>query len=198
MHNSNIIRIFAPEMKFERIIDGKDHLWAVRDMNKSSNELVALFQKWNDAEYLWDFFIENMDDLQEFFHIERISEAVEDTINDAEQLERLILDIPYTENLDELFLPLGSADTVIRELAREKAKNWNRTDHASWLRVYAIRLEKNVFVVTGGAIKLTRTMQERAHTQEELTKLNQCRQFLMDNGVFDSDSFISMIEEDNI
>ena len=32
-------------MKFERIIDGKDHLWAVRDMNKSSNELVALFQK---------------------------------------------------------------------------------------------------------------------------------------------------------
>ena len=198
MHNSNIIRIFAPEMKFERIIDGKDHLWAVRDMNKSSNELVALFQKWNDAEYLWDFFIENMDDLQEFFHIERISEAVEDTINDAEQLERLILDIPYTENLDELFLPLGSADTVIRELAREKTKNWNRTDHASWLRVYAIRLEKNVFVVTGGDIKLTRTMQERAHTQEELTKLNQCRQFLMDNGVFDSDSFISMIEEDNI
>ena len=198
MHNSKIVRIFAPEMKFERIIDGKDHLWAVRDMNKSSNELVALFQKWNDAEYLWDFFIENMDDLQEFFHIERISEAVEDTINDAEQLERLILDIPYTENLDELFLPLGSADTVIRELAREKAKNWNRTDHASWLRVYAIRLEKNVFVVTGGAIKLTRTMQERAHTQEELTKLNQCRQFLMDNGVFDSDSFISMIEEDNI
>ena len=87
---------------------------------------------------------------------------------------------------------------MIRELAREKARNWNRTDHASWLRVYAIRLEKNVFVVTGGAIKLTHTMQERAHTQEELKKINQCRQFLMDNGVFDSDSFISMIEEDNI
>ena len=68
----------------------------------------------------------------------------------------------------------------------------------SWLRVYAIRLEKNVFVVTGGAIKLTRTMQERAHTQQELTKLNQCRQYLMDSGVFDADSFISMIEEDNI
>lgn len=29
---------------------------------------------------------------------ERISEAVEDTINDAEQLERLILEIPYTDN----------------------------------------------------------------------------------------------------
>jgi len=102
-------------MKFERIIEGKDHLWAVRDMNKPKNELAALFQKWNDAEYLWDFF-----------------------------------------------------------------------------------LEKNVFVITGGAIKLTRTMQERSHTQAELDKLNQCRQFLASNGVFDSDSFISMIEEDNI
>jgi len=102
-------------MKFERIIEGKDHLWAVRDMNKPKNELAALFQKWNDAEYLWDFF-----------------------------------------------------------------------------------LEKNVFVITGGAIKLTRTMQERSHTQAELDKLNQCRQYLASNGVFDSDSFISMIEEDNI
>ena len=185
-------------MKFERIIEGKDHLWAVRDMNKPNNELAALFQKWNDAEYLWDFFLENQNDLQEFFHIERISEAVEDTIDDAEQSERLILEIPYAENLDELFIPLSSADMTIRELAREKARNWNRTGHASWLRVYAIRLEKNVFVITGGAIKLTRTMQERSHTQAELDKLNQCRQFLASNGVFDSDSFISMIEEDNI
>ena len=86
---------------------------------------------------------------------------------------------------------------AIRELARQKARNWSRIDHASWLRIYAIRLEKNVFVVTGGAIKLTHTMQERVHTQLELDKLNLCRQYLVDNGVFDSESFISMIEEDN-
>lgn len=195
MHISKIVRIFATDMKFERIIEGKDHLWAVRDMNKPNNELAALFQKWNDAEYLWEFFMDNLDDLQEFFHIERISEAVEDTIDDAEQLERLILEIPYTENLDELFHPLGSADLVIRELTREKARNWERTGHVSWLRVYAIRVEKNVFIITGGAIKLTHAMQDRAHTQKELGKLNQCRQYLLDNGVFDSDSFISMIEE---
>ncbi len=183
-------------MRFERIIDGKDHLWAVRDMDKPNNELATLFQKWNDAEYLWEFFLENQDDLQEYFHIERISEAVEDTIDDAEQLERLILEMPYSENLDELFRPLGSTDLVIRELTREKARNWERIGHASWLRVYAIRIEKNVFVITGGAIKLTPTMQDRSHTQEELNKLNLCRQYLIDNCVFDSDSFITMIEED--
>ena len=183
-------------MVFERILEGKDHLWAVRNMEKPKNELALLFDSWNDIGFLMDFFMENLDDLKQFFHIQRISDAIDDTMDDAEELQRLILDIPYTENLDELFTPLGSADLTIRELTREKARNWDRIDHASWLRVYAVRLEKNVFVVTGGAIKLTRSMQERPHTQEQLDKLNSCRQYLLNNGVFDADSFISLIEED--
>ena len=183
-------------MVFERILEGKDHLWAVRDMEKPKNELALLFDSWNDIGFLMDFFMENLDDLKQFFHIQRISDAIDDTMDDAEELQRLILDIPYTENLDELFTPLGSADLTIRELTREKARNWDRIGHASWLRVYAIRLEKNVFVATGGAIKLTRSMQERPHTQEQLDKLNSCRQYLLNNGVFDADSFISLIEED--
>lgn len=31
-------------MKFERIIEGKDHLWAVRDMSKEVNELTELME----------------------------------------------------------------------------------------------------------------------------------------------------------
>lgn len=183
-------------MKFERVINGKDHLWAVRDLAKPKNELAMLFDTWNDMQYLMQFFIDNFNDLKDHFHIERIREAIEDTLDDAEELERLILDIPFTDNLDQLFRPLGSTDMSMTELTREKARNLNRIGHASWLRVYAIRLEENVFVITGGAIKLTRTMQERPHTQEQLDKLNCCRQFLIDNGVFDNDSFISLIEED--
>lgn len=155
-----------------------------------------MFQSWNDIGYLMDFFMANFEDLKKYFHIERISDAIEDTLDDAKQLERLILDIPYTEKLDELFKPLGETDLIIRELAREKARNWGRTRHTSWLRIYAIRLEKDVFVITGGAIKLTRAMQERPHTQEQFDKLNKCRQYLVDNGVFDADSFISLTEED--
>ena len=188
--------IFVVDMRFERIIEGKDHLWAVRDMAKPKNELALLFDAWNDMEYLMQFFIDNFSDLKDRFHIERISDAIEDTLDDAEQLERLILDIPFTDNLDELFKPLGTMDMSVWELAREKARNWDRSGHASWLRVYAIRLEENVFVITGGAIKLTRTMQERPHTKEQLDKLNSCRQFLISNGVFDADSFIDLRKED--
>lgn len=139
--------------------------------------------------------MENFEDLKDFFLIERLDEAVNDTFEDAEVLQELVLDFPYTEHLDDLFKPLDLSDSRVRELSREKARNWDRKRHASWLRIYAIRLEPNIYVVTGGAIKLTRTMQEREHTALELRKLNQCKEYLKANGVFDQYSFVELTNE---
>jgi hypothetical protein len=183
------------DMRFVRIIKNCDHLWAVKDPNKELNELTELFSQWNNADYLLRFFTENFEDLKSYFHIERISQAIQDTFDDAEDLEELILEFPYTENLDDLFKPLDKTDAGCAQLSREKARRWNRAHHASWLRVYAIRLEPNVYVVTGGAIKLTRTMQEREHTMAELTKLNECKNYLKANGVFDQDSFVELTKD---
>lgn len=182
-------------MEFVRIIDGYDHLWAVKARGKDADELTILFRNWTNGEYLLDFFLEHFADLESFFHIERLDEAVNDTFEDAEALQKLVLDFPYTEHLDELFRPLDLTDTRTRELSREKARNWDRNRHASWLRIYAIRLEPNIYVVTGGAIKLTRTMQEREHTALELQKLNRCKDYLKANGVFDQDSFVELTNE---
>ena len=183
-------------MKFVRIIPQYNHLWAVKSPDEEVDELTLLFRKWNNAEYLLDFFMENFEDLKGFFKIDRIDQAVEDTFEDAEALEELVLDFPYTEHLDELVRPLGVSDTRMSELTREKARNWNRDFHASWLRIYAIRLEPDVYVVTGGAIKLSRTMQEREHTAIELDKLNRCKAYLIANGVFDQDSFVELTNEE--
>jgi len=90
-------------MKFVRIIPKYNHLWAVKSPDEEVDELTLLFRKWNNAEYLLNFFIENFEDLKDFFKIERIDQAVEDTLEDAEALEELVLDFPYTEHLDELF-----------------------------------------------------------------------------------------------
>ena len=182
-------------MKFVRVIPHYNHLWAVKSPDEEIDELTLLFRKWNNAEYLLDFFMENFDDLKSFFKIERLDQAVEDTFEDAEALEELILEFPYTENLDELFKPLDITDTRMSELTREKARNWDRERHASWLRIYAIRLEPNVYVITGGAIKLSRTMQERDHTALELVKLNRCKSYLKSNGVFARDSFVELVNE---
>lgn len=179
-----------------RVLENYDHLWSVKDPLKDADELTLLFRKWNDGEYLFDFFMENLEDLKSYFHIARIDQAVNDTFDDAEALQELVLEFPYTEHLDELFKPLGTNDSRLRELNREKARNWCCKQHDSWLRIYAIRLEPNIYVVTGGAIKLTRTMQEREHTTIELEKLNRCKAYLKAHGVFDQDSFVDFYNED--
>lgn len=182
-------------MNFVRSIKGYDHLWSVKYPEKEADELTMLFRNWSNGNYLLDFFLSNMEDLKNFFHVQRISEAIKDTVEDAQVLQKLILDFPYTEHLDGLFHPLSLSDNRVTEMTREKARNWDRDRHASWLRIYAIRVQEDVFVVTGGAIKLTPAMQDRPHTQEELEKLNQCREFLKNNGVIDQDSFVDLIKE---
>ena len=170
-------------------------MWSVKYPEKEVDELTILFRNWNNGSYLLDFFLSNMEDLRNFFHVHKITDAIKDTVEDAQVLQKYILDFPYTEHLDGLFHPLSLSDNRVVEMTREKARNWGRDDHASWLRIYAIRVQEDVFVVTGGAIKLTPAMQDRPHTQEELDKLNQCREFLKNNGVIDQDSFVDLIKE---
>lgn len=183
-------------MKFVRAIPGYNHLWVVRDEHKTADELTLLFRQWSNVNYLLDFFLANLNDLRDFFHIEKVSNAIQDTMEDARALERLILEFPFTEKLDGLFHPLSLRDIRNQELTREKARNWDRQRHASWLRIYAIRIEPNVYIITGGTIKLTAKMQDRIHTLTELNKLNACRDFLQQNGIFDKDSFIDFFEEE--
>jgi hypothetical protein len=49
--------------------------------------------------------------------------------------------------------------------------------------------------VTGGAIKLTATMQEREHTLRELHNMEKVRQFLVANQVIDEDAFVDYFKE---
>lgn len=108
----------------------------------------------------------------------------------------------YNWNNSCIFAPQNNTKYEIRFhhrrralLSREKARLQQRPHHASWLRIYAIRLEKGIYIVTGGAIKLTRTMQEREHTLLELQKMEQVRKFLLENGIIDEDSFIEFIND---
>ena len=80
-------------------------------------------------------------------------------------------------------------------LGKEKARLRNTPRHASWLRIYAIKLEPGIYVVTGGAIKLTRTMQEREHTLKELVRMEKVRRFLLDNDIADRESFVDYLSE---
>lgn len=62
--------------------------------------LSMLFRQWSNINYLLDFFFANLEDLKDFFRIEKVGDAIKDTMEDAQELERLILDFPYTEQTD--------------------------------------------------------------------------------------------------
>lgn len=105
------------------------------------------------------------------------------------------MDISPDADLDEIFRPLENNRTSEMLLGKEKARLRNIHRHASWLRIYAIKLESGIYIITGGAIKLTRTMQEREHTLVELARMEKVRRFMIESGISDMDSFNDYIRE---
>ncbi|MDE5568432.1 MAG: hypothetical protein K2J12_08300 [Muribaculaceae bacterium] len=181
-------------MKFDLITEN-GNLWAVRYDNCLDNVLDAILDQWNDVVWLRSFFKKNVVDLASYFKITEVNQAIYDTIEDSERLQCLIMDISPDANLDEIFRPLENERTSEMLLGKEKARLYNTPRHASWLRIYAIKLEPGIYIITGGAIKLTRTMQEREHTLVELARMEKVRRFLLENDIADMDSFNDYLTE---
>ena len=185
-------------MTFDEI-SGDGRLWAVRYDGDSDNILYLTLGRWYDIEWLADFFFaNNKEDLADYFKITDLNQAIYDTISDAAELECLILDVNPDVDLDLIFRPLENLRASEMLLGKEKAKGKGVRCHASWLRLYAIRFQKNAYLITGGAIKLTRTMQEREHTLEELRRLEMVRNMLIGEGVTDLDGFSDYVENTQI
>lgn len=92
-------------MTFDKILDD-GRLWAVRYDGDNDNALQNVFNQWNDPEWLWGFFTENLSDLESYFKITDVDQAIFDTMEDSSELECLILDISPDANLDKMFRPL--------------------------------------------------------------------------------------------
>ncbi len=181
-------------MEFDRITDN-ENLWAVRYDNCPDNILDVVLDRWNDVSWLRSFFKRNIGDLAAYFKITDVNKAIYDTIDDSERLQCLIMDISPEANLDRIFRPLDNGRTSEMLLGKEKAKVRDTPRHASWLRIYAIKLDPGIYVITGGTIKLTRTMQEREHTLAELIRMEKVRNFLIENDISDMDSFRDYLTE---
>ena len=180
-------------MTFDKI---HNNLYAVREEGHEDNVLYELFEEWNDIGYLYSFFKENKERLHNYFHVRTIRQAVDDTPDDAEYLEYVLLYIEKEESLDDIFIALdkNKPDTY---LFRSKARNWERRNHDSWLRIYALKLSDGIYVITGGAIKMVGKMQENEITLDQLQKLDRCRSYLKECGVCDYDGFCDLINNEN-
>jgi len=183
-------------MKIVRIIvDPRPTLYAIEYNEYVKNELDRNFDFWNDPELLTEFFRENRGDLRGYnlFHNTNYSveDAVSKTLNDAENLENLLLDKAENGNEDEFeilqtfFAQLDDMETKLYPLQKSKGK----LHYNSWLRLYAIRIDKHLYVITGGAIKLTKKMEQRDHTIAELDKMEEVIRFLRSKQLINEEEF---------
>jgi hypothetical protein len=174
-------------------IFGKN-LFAIKYAGETKDEFSRLFELWQDAEYLEEFFETNKTDLENgFWGSKSVEDAIFETFDYAQKFEHKLLELSgqneedQLSGLERIFKPLYNSQYQIATLNKSKARE-------TWLRIYALRVDKNVYIVTGGAIKLTQKMQDRKHTSLELKKIESCRRYLLDNGIVDVDGVIEKIE----
>ena len=103
-------------------ITGDRKLWAVHFEGEDDNELYKVFNNWADVVWLRAFFKENIDDLNAYFKITDIKEAISDTIEDSERLRYIIMDISPETDLSKIFRPLDNNQASDVMLQKEKAR----------------------------------------------------------------------------
>jgi hypothetical protein len=183
-----IVSIFAQENK-------REGLFSIHLKGELEDELTKCIHQWLlDPQYLHDFFTLHQKDLNSGFYGKTISiqQAINYTRNEAEFLFTKLEELAISgtkignDNLSLAFQPLRNNEYIRIELQQVKAKT--QIDKR-WLRIYAIKVGPNTFIVTGGAIKLVATMNERTHLLKEKQKLDDIKHYLKQEGILDKDDF---------
>jgi len=160
-----------------------ENLFAFHYENEVFNEYERLMILWTDIEYLRTFAIRNNIKDRKLF--------VKNIRDDAEYIQDLMEEISNGKSkLEHFFRPLNDFETGERVLSLQKGKL-----KQCELRLYAVRIDNNLFVITGGAIKLQHIfkMDEHPDTQQEKVKMEKARDYLLENGVFNEDSFFELL-----
>lgn len=151
--------------------------------NEKLHEFSRLFDFWNDPLRLRAFFEENEEDLKDtYWDGITIDEAIIKTKTEAKELEAVLLEYAESgktirlKNLSMLFKPLSDGKYE-KDFEKDKVKVEGKK---KWIRLYAIRIEANFFIVCGGAIKLRKTLNDRTYLLKELEKMEITRDYLMD------------------
>lgn len=165
-------------------------LYAFQFDDETENELQKALIQWRDTEYLFEFIQHHQADIPANENQQLLPQKL---IHDADQIDDILWE--YAEEqipLEQFFKPLHNQEYQAVVLSKQKGRY-----QRSYLRLYALKIDENCFVITGGAIKFTKLMEEREHTLKELQKLEQCRSYLQENDVFDADSFYELMNEEH-
>lgn len=166
-----------------------DRLFALKYEGEADNEYDRLMDLWTDTEYVRNFL--NANDMDIPIHKTK-RQFVNYIRQDAYNIDEQLIKITETtdQSLSYFFKPLYNNEYEFKILSLQKGRQ-----HC--LRLYAIKIDEDTFIITGGAIKLPlhHLMEDREHTRVELQKLERAKSYLKENGVFDEDSFFEFLNE---
>lgn len=168
--------------------------------NKSEYEKA--FENLFSAQYVRSYLKDNLEYIKssDVYKGENLEQALIGIRNERDEiLKRLNADVLKIPNcLEELFQPLTNTDYRERPLKPSKLKlesKHDRTFKNSKIRIYAIRVTKNMFVVTGAAIKLVKEMKDHPDTNAEEIKINQVRNWMKNNNIETEDDLTYYYEQ---
>lgn len=172
----------------------KDHLYSVQYDGCSESEFTRLFNLWKNPENV-DLFIDTYKDLMisPFWVAQGISASYARRLitQEAVATESHFLDLYLNTingdvpDFNQEFVFLDKQVFEFRLRSKHKMYGTHGKDCPSFLRIYAIKVENNCFLITGGAIKLTHRMDEAEYLQEEVRKLNTVHDWLEQEYILD-------------
>ena len=169
------------------------------------NEFVVFRAKLNDPLYLNEFYTNNADLLRTHYWrtVSRDRFVIETTASWPDYYDDFTKACREFRVYD-LFEPLSKSDEAIRarnekrksphQLLRLKSK-FGYIQNRIPFRLYAIEVDSDCFIITGGAIKIVEEMKQAPNTKLELQKLNTVLFELKKAGITNKKSLLDCIYE---
>ncbi len=169
-----------------------DQIFAFQLDGNAEDEFHRNLNLWNDVEYLKNYFEKNKSFIigNSFLNIGGIRDFIYQVSDNAQDLDEIIEMSFENGNLHEFFIVLNEKQPLHETYSDVKAKQ-------KFLRLYGIKMEDDTFIITGGAIKITRSMQEHEDTQKELEKFEFCKQFLKENDITNDEQLYEYLKINN-
>ena len=173
-------------MKINTIFAEK--IYALQLLEFRENEFRRALYLWNDVEYLKKFYDENKNIILQnpYLEIKNVHDFIEQVFDESENLEEEIEHHYENNSLGDLF------EYLFHEISPQN--QFYKKIKKKLLRLYGIKLEDE-YLVTGGAIKITKKMQDHPDTTEQLEILKQTKIFLDSENITDLDSLLDFMND---
>lgn len=181
------------KMRIEAIFE--PYLFAVKYDGEKLNVFDGLFKYWNDTFAVNEFLTANAALLSDKIWkcIASVDDAAQQVVEEARELKIHFKHICKNSkngkmpDLDSHFKFFGGSFPTIGEYMPQKSYG---TFRPSLLRVYAIRLQSNAYLIVDGGIKLGRTIQESPGLKDHVLKRMQMLHSWLRNEGFDVEGWL--------